>query len=350
MADRFRASEHFVPSAIVAPVPRKPPTELPSVRQQPVVSQLATLTRRYLRVVLADRSYLRLIIAFPFLLGLIPRLIPADGLDEFTNGRPNPDATKVLVVLILCACFMGMANSVREIVKERAIYRRERTIGLSRTAYLGSKVIVLTGITTLQCIVFTLIGLVGREPREAVLLGIPLIECLVAVIVSALASMMIGLFVSTLVDNADKTMPILVLVTMGQLVLSGGLISVSGQAVLGQVSWLVPARWGFAALAATDDLNDVSKLGDPAFGDDPRDALWEHSAGIWAFDIFMVCLLGAIALAGAAWMLRRIEPKVTRPAAVPEQTGARAVGGVGQAPYRQAPYQGPIGPGRPGGR
>jgi hypothetical protein len=137
--------------------------------------------------VLADRSYLRLIIAFPFLLGLIPRVIPAKGLDAF-DGKPNPGATKVLVVLVLCACFMGMANSVREIVKERPIYRRERTIGLSRTAYLGSKVIVLTGITTLQCVVFTLIGLLGRTPKEAVLLGSPLLECLVAVIVAALAS------------------------------------------------------------------------------------------------------------------------------------------------------------------
>ncbi|WP_397311269.1 ABC transporter permease [Parafrankia sp. CH37] len=121
----------------------------------------------------------------------------------------------MLVVLVLCACFMGMANSVREIVKERDIYRRERTIGLSRTAYLGSKIIVLTVITTLQCVIFTLIGLLGRAPAQAALLGAPLAECLIAVIVAAVASMMIGLLVSTLVDNADKTMPVLVLVTMG---------------------------------------------------------------------------------------------------------------------------------------
>ncbi|WP_131769345.1 ATP-binding cassette domain-containing protein, partial [Candidatus Protofrankia californiensis] len=118
LAARFRASEYYVPSAVVAPVVRRPPALLPSIRQQPVSAQLSTLIRRYLRVVFADRSYLRLILAFPFLLGIIPRVIPAkDGLVALRE--PNPDATKVLVVLVLCACFMGMANSVREIVKER---------------------------------------------------------------------------------------------------------------------------------------------------------------------------------------------------------------------------------------
>ncbi|KDA42928.1 ATP-binding cassette domain-containing protein [Frankia sp. BMG5.23] len=313
MAERFRDSEFFVPSAIVAPAVRKAPPELPSVRQQPVRAQLATLTRRYWRVVLADRSYLRLIIAFPFLLGVVPQVIRApDGLRALPQA-PNTDATKVLLVLVLCACFMGMANSVREIVKERPIYRRERTIGLSRTAYLGSKIILLTGITTAQCLVFTLIGLVGRTPPRAVVLGSPVLECLIAVGVAALASMMIGLLVSTLIDNADKTMPILVLVTMGQLVFSGGLTSLVGRPVLAQISLLVPARWGFAALASTDDLNDVSKFGNETLRTDPTDGLWKHSVTIWVLDIVICVLIGVVALILTAVMLRRIEPKVTRP-------------------------------------
>ncbi|OAA28826.1 ABC-type multidrug transport system, ATPase component [Frankia sp. EI5c] len=344
MAARFRASEYFVPSAIVAPVVRRAPAELPSVRQQPVAAQLATLTRRYLKVVLADRSYLRLILAFPFLLGIIPRVIPApDGLDALPDA-PNPDAMKVLVVLVLCACFMGMANSVREIVKERDIYRRERTIGLSRTAYLGSKIIVLTAITTLQCVVFTLIGLVGRAPAEASLLGAPLVECLIAVIVAALASMMIGLFVSTLVDNADKTMPVLVLITMAQLVLSGGLVSVGGRVGMEQLSWLAPARWGFAALASTDDLNEVSKLGNEVLRTDPADGLWEHSAAVWTLDVLVGLLLAAGALALTSATLRRIDPKVTRPAAQPALPGQPAWPG-GQGPM---PPAGPA-PMPPGG-
>ena len=125
--------------------------------------------RRYLRVVVSDRSYLRLIIAFPLLLGVIPRVVPAKhGLRRRSREQPNQDAPTVLMVLILCACFMGMANSVREIVKERPIYRRERAIGLSMAAYLGSKIIVLTMLTAPQALVFTLIGVLGRTPSKGV--------------------------------------------------------------------------------------------------------------------------------------------------------------------------------------
>ncbi|WP_322752807.1 ATP-binding cassette domain-containing protein [Frankia sp. Cas3] len=314
LAARFRASEDYVPAAVVAPLVRRSPALLPSVGQQPVLAQLSTLTRRYLRVVLADQSYLRLIVVFPFLLGIIPRVIPArDGLAALPV--PNPDATKVLVVLVLCACFMGMANSVREIVKERQIYRRERTIGLSRTAYLGSKVVVLAVITTCQCVVFTLIGLLGRMPTRSVLLGSPLAECIIAVLVAALSSMMIGLLVSTLVDNADKTMPVLVLVTMGQLVLSGGLVSAVGRFGLEQISWLAPARWGFAALGATTDLNSVAKLG--TLGrmgprGDPPDPLWAPNAATWLTDVILGTSVGVVALILTAYMIRRIEPKVGR--------------------------------------
>jgi ABC transport system ATP-binding/permease protein len=320
-AARFRASEHYVPSAVVAPAVRRAPPALPNIRQQSVPAQLSTLVRRYLRVIVADRSYLRLVIAFPILLGIIPRVIPAPhGLDAVA-GRPNPDATKVLVVLILCACFMGMANSVREIVKERPIYRRERTIGLSRGAYLGSKIVVLTALTTLQCIVFALIGLLGRLPARAVVLGSPLAECLVAVVVAAVASMMIGLLVSTLVDNADKTMPVLVLVTMGQLVLSGGLVAAAGRPGLEQVSWIAPARWGFAALGATDDLNNVAELGHGALGTGPRDSLWNHTASTWIFDIAAGAVIGLVALGLTMLALRSLEPKVGRArAAAPAAT------------------------------
>ncbi|ONH33141.1 hypothetical protein BL253_02675 [Pseudofrankia asymbiotica] len=349
MAARFRDSEYYVPSAMVAPSVRTAPPALPSIRQQSVPKQLSTLTRRYLKVILADKSYLRLIAAFPVFLGIIPRVIPApNGLGVLANGRPNGDATKVLVVLILCACFMGMANSVREIVKERDIYRRERTIGLSRPAYLGSKIIILTGITTLQCIIFTLIGLVGRTPEEAVVIGSPLLECLIAIVIAALVSMMIGLLVSTLVDNADKTMPFLVLITMAQLVLSGGLITVSDGVGLQQVSWLAPARWAFAALASTDDLNNAGKLGDERIGTAPRDTLWNHTAGTWALDIAVALALGVILLYLTSVTLRRIEPKVGRPAAAGVAASAVAAYGPAGAPAPGTPGHGaPAGAGYP---
>ncbi len=55
-----------------------------------------------------------------------------------------------MLILTIGMCFSGAANSVRELIKERVIYERERATGLSRSAYLMSKVIVLGMITALQ--------------------------------------------------------------------------------------------------------------------------------------------------------------------------------------------------------
>ncbi len=316
-AARFRASRYYVPASVTAPSARPAPEELPSIRQQSVFSQLVTLSRRTMAVVASDRSYLKLIIAFPFLLGLIPRFIPG-GFTLPGDGSPNADAATILLVMVLCACFMGMANSVREIVKERAIYRRERAIGLSRTAYLGSKILVLTIITALQAIPFTLIGLVGREPPEALVLGNSLAECLLAVIVVSLSSAMLGLVISALVDNADKTMPLLVLITMAQLVFSGGILPVHGKPGLEQIALLAPARWGYAALSSIGDLNTISlagklrpdgKLINTKVVDDP---LFDHTTVAYLTDIGAGVGIGVVCVIATALLIRRMDPKTSK--------------------------------------
>ncbi|CAI7975542.1 ABC transport system ATP-binding/permease protein [Frankia sp. Hr75.2] len=313
-AARFRQSRYYVPASITAPSARPAPEDLPSIRQQSVISQLVTLSRRTMAVVASDKSYLRLIIAFPFLLGAIPRAIPGDLVVQ-ADG-PNRDAPTVLLVVTLCACFMGMSNSVREIVKERPIYRRERAIGLSRTAYIGSKVLVLTLVTTLQALVFTTIALAGRKMGEG-LFGFPFLEAAVAVIALSLASAMLGLVISALVDNADKTMPLLVLITMAQLVFSGGLVPAEGTGGLEQASWIAPARWGFAALASVIDLNKISGFGTPINPDFPADPLYDFTSTQFLIDLGGALAVGTICVIVTSLLVRRMDPKTAkrRPAA-----------------------------------
>ena len=69
----------------------------------------------------------------------------------------------VLLILIIGACFIGAANSVRELVKERSIYERERAAGLSSGTYLFSKLIVLGVISGVQAVVLVVLGLAGRQ-------------------------------------------------------------------------------------------------------------------------------------------------------------------------------------------
>ena len=46
-------------------------------------------------------------------------------------------------------------------------------------------------------------------------------------------------------------MPFLVLITMVQVMLSGGVLSIAGKMGLQQFACVVPGRWGFAAVAST---------------------------------------------------------------------------------------------------
>ena len=248
-------------------------------RQQSVGRQLSVLCRRYLAVIAADRQYLVFMAALPLVLSLLAHALPGDaGLSMSEQLRGAAGAPNSLwLVLVIGAALMGSAASIRELVKEREIYRRERAIGLSRGAYLASKLVILGVVVGLQSVLLGVLGTIGRPPPDApVVLGSASLEIVVALAVLTVASMAVGLAVSALIDNADRGMPLLVLLAMLQFILSSALLQIGDRPGLGQLAWLVPARWGFAAGAATIGLPtgpDTHSLYTQ------HDALWDHTAG-----------------------------------------------------------------------
>jgi ABC transport system ATP-binding/permease protein len=311
VAARFRASPYFVPASVIAPAARPIPAELPSIRQQSVLSQFVTLSQRYLRVIISDAVYLRLILVFPFLLGLVPRVVPDKNHMDII-AVPNLATPQILLLVVLCANFMGTSNAIGEVVKERAIYRRERSIGLSRVAYLGSKVGVLTLVTTLQSAALTVVAVYGRGPRHALVFGSPMGEFLLATAVLSWSSAMIGLLISSLVDDVDKTMPILVLGTTAQFVFCGGFVPMAHKLVVNQFSYLFPARWGFAAVASVADYNNVMKLGTALNPGSTPDPLWKHTPAGYLTDVGLGGAIGVVATGVTLLLLRRMDPKVFR--------------------------------------
>jgi ABC-type multidrug transport system ATPase subunit len=272
--------------AVAAPPPR------PASR----LAQLSTLVRRYLSVIASDRNYVGVIALLPVILGGLIRAIPdAGGLTGPSNGL----AIQLLLILVMSACLIGVANAVRELVKERAIYTRERAAGLSPAAYLASKLVVLGVISAVQSVVLVAIGLGGRPmPARGVLTSSPLAEIMLGVAVLAIASMTIGLLISAAVNSSDKTLPLLVVTVLVEVVLSGGVIRLNGTAGLEQLAWLTPSRWGFAAVASTVDLNHVTP---PPPGGTP-DPLWDHSVHAWAVNMVLQLILAAV-FALVTWRL-----------------------------------------------
>jgi ABC-type multidrug transport system ATPase subunit/ABC-type multidrug transport system permease subunit len=315
-AGEFQRSKEFTRYVTNPMTPRPPqaqPPGQPGYDRQPApvpprrrgrIRQLSTLARRYLRVIAADRFYLGSIIALPIILGALVRLLsPSQGL----AGAPgsNSGAQTMLMVLMIMACLAGVVNAVREIVKERSIYIRERAAGLSAGAYLASKVLVLGVIAVLQAVVMTAIGVLGHPlpPTGSFLTHAPLAELVLAVAFLELASTCLGLLVSTWVSSSDKAMQAIVLVTMIQFVFSGGIISLAGKPGLEQVAAIAPARWGMAALASTVRLNVLN----PSMGAKP-DPLWNHTASVWLLDMGLMLALSAVFLLLAWWKLNRLSP------------------------------------------
>src|SRR5690606_21627502 len=71
------------------------------------------------------------------------------------------EALQRLTILIVAAALMGTAVTIRELVKERAIFQREYAVGLSPGLYLASKVLVLGTACFGQGLVVTWLATVG---------------------------------------------------------------------------------------------------------------------------------------------------------------------------------------------
>ncbi|MER5964748.1 FHA domain-containing protein [Streptomyces sp. NPDC002057] len=274
----------------------------PPPKAQSWGSQLRTLVRRYAAALSADRTFLAIMIALPFVMGAMARAL--------SEGSLNAESSlNVLLILCVGGVLTGAANAVRELVKERTIYRRERAVGLSRSAYLASKVVVLGLITVVQAVVLTLVALIGvplNVPGGKGVLMPPLVEITLAVALLSFTAMMLGLLVSALVRKEEVTMPLLVLLAIVQVVFCGALLTVRGTLVLEQLAWLVPSRWAFAAMGATIDIGKVAPT------DKTTDPLMRHTAEAWLFDMGMMVVLCLVLGLVVARLLRRHEPVVMR--------------------------------------
>ena len=164
------------------------------------------------------------------------------------------------MLLNVGAIFMGTALTIRALIGERAIFRREQAVGLSTTAYLLAKVFVFAVFALVQSAIVDghrdmgqEVGPGSRGQRR----GDPgnrSLELFVDIAACCVAAAMVGLALSALAKSNEQIMPLLVVAIMSQLVFSGGMIPVTDRLVLDQMSWVTPARWGFAASASTVDL------------------------------------------------------------------------------------------------
>ena len=293
--------------AQTGPPPPVPPTEKPAelgeAAHTSLVRQFSTIARRQLRLIISDRGYFIFLAILPFIMGSLSMSVPGDvgfNAPPLTSDAPTEPA-QILVLLNVGAVFMGTALTIRDLIGERAIFLREQAVGLSTTAYLLAKVCVYTILALIQSAIVTVIALLGKPgPKaSAVVLGSPALELYVDIAATTVASAMLGLVLSSLAKTSEQIMPLLVVAVMSQLVFSGGMIPVTARLGLDQMSWVTPARWGFATSASTIDLTKLCPV--PQV---PKDSHWKHTAGAWTFDMAMLVVLSIFYLGFVRWKIR----------------------------------------------
>ncbi len=265
--------------------------------------QFSTIARRQVRLVVSDRAYFVFLALLPFIMGGLSLTVPGNtgfGIAPPTSETPD-EAAQILTLLSIAAVFMGTALTIRDLIGERAIFRREQAVGLSTGAYLSAKITVFCAFAIIQAAIATAIVILGKgaPTQKAVLLGNPSLELFVTIAATCVASAILGLVLSSIARSNEQIMPLLVVSLMLQLVLAGGLIPVTGRIFLDQLSWVVPSRWGYAASASTINLRALvpgSLL--------PKDSHWLHTKSAWVFDMAMLGALTVVYSCIVRWRIR----------------------------------------------
>ncbi len=198
------------------------------------MKQSGILADRYLDIILGDlRNTLLMLIQAPVIAALI--VIVWKNVEKATDT--------LYFVLVLSAVWLGCTNACREIVKERAIFMRERMVNLDVGAYVYSKVRVLAILNILQCIMLiTIVNLYIHLLGSKLLIFLSLFFC-------SLAGVAIGLLISAITNSVDKAVGLVPLVVIPQILFSEFAIPQDyHKGITLYIEKLMAVKWGYECI------------------------------------------------------------------------------------------------------
>ncbi|MBX9743453.1 MAG: ATP-binding cassette domain-containing protein [Chthoniobacterales bacterium] len=149
-----------------------------------------------------------------FLIGAVLRYSESSSYD-FASAFHIPT---YLFLSLVVAMFLGLTNSVDDIIHDRPVLLRERNLNVRLGYYLIAKVITLSLFAIVQCAFFTLIGNAMLSIR-----GFFWIE-FIALLLTACSGISLGLLISSLVSEGKTAVNIIPVVLIPQIILGGALI------------------------------------------------------------------------------------------------------------------------------
>jgi ABC-type multidrug transport system ATPase subunit/predicted component of type VI protein secretion system len=243
----------------------KPASSRPRARApfKNAVAQWRVLCQRYGEVLRRDTFNLKVLFAQAPIIGFLTWL---------AAGAGSP-LNFPYFILSLMPVWFGVSVAAREVIRERAVYKRERMVNLGLLPYVGSKVAVLSVIVSLQCLVLwgTLKSLTLFDFKlPGLFFGVP--QLLIMILTGAVG-VALGLLVSASVKTSETATSLVPLLLIPQLLFCG--LAGVPKGATKAVGALMPATWSFdemKRLAArnVEVLWDREEEAEPVYNNEGR--------------------------------------------------------------------------------
>ncbi len=252
-------------------------------------NQYILLTKRYLKIKWNDKKNLAIQIIQAPIIGFLLSII-------FYNGI----TIGFLFMLVVSAIWFGIANSSKEIVDEKSVFARERQFNIRIAPYILSKLTVLGLIGFLQ--IFVLLLSVNSVLYFKNLLGLNLlIYPFLLLNVVYFGSTLIGLLLSSIVNNSEKAMSIQPLMLIPQIVLAGIIYPLkAGNGIVAFLSLFTISRWGTQGLSI--DQNSISNNQSEIKAIDALSLpdnfnLWQHLGPMFSYHLSIFIIFSIVSIA-----------------------------------------------------
>ena len=214
------------------------------------LSQFMIFLRRNFRTKITNIQYLCIALLEAPVLAVICALLTRYAPPEGYTVMDNKNLVSYFFMAVIVATFIGMSGSAEEIIKDRALLKREKFLQLSYGSYIWSKIIFMAGVSLIQTFLFILIG---NSIMGVGLFGIWWLILFATAFLANLTGLILSQCLSSIV-SIYISIPILLI---PQILLCGLVVSFSDltpKSTTGNVPLigdLIPSRWSYEALAVT---------------------------------------------------------------------------------------------------
>ena len=213
--------------------------------------QFAIFLHRNIRTKITNVQYLAITLLEAPVLALVCALLTRFAPPEGYTVMDNKNLVSYYFMAVIVATFIGMSGSAEEIIKDRALLKREKFLNLSYGSYIWSKIVYMAGVSLVQTLLFVVIGnsIMGLGGLNAV--------WWLVLFVTALLSSLVGLLLSQCLSSVVAIYISIPMLLIPQILLCGLVVSFSDltpKSTTGNVPIVgdvIPTRWAYEALAVT---------------------------------------------------------------------------------------------------